>query len=81
VIGWLGLKEAATYASLSVSTLRRFLAHPEHPLPARMVGKKLLIRPSDIDRWILEFPAARDDIDRMVDEVLHDVKEKQRSKR
>lgn len=72
--GWLDLKRAAEYCSLSVRTLRRYIGDPYHPLPVRIVGGKWLSSPNDLDMWIKSFPAGREDIDRLVDEVLQDVK-------
>ena len=71
--GWLDLKRAAEYCSLSVRTLRRYIGDPHHPLPVRIVGGKWLTHPADLDTWIKSFPAGREDIDRLVDEVLSEV--------
>jgi hypothetical protein len=71
--GWLDLKSAAEYCSLSVRTLRRYIGDPHRPLPVRIVGGKWLTHPSDLDQWIKSFPAGREDIDRLVDEVISDV--------
>ena len=71
--GWLDLKRAADYTSLSVRTLRRYIGDPHHPLPVRIVGGKWLTHPVDLDEWIKSFPAGREDIDRLVDEVIRDV--------
>lgn len=76
MVGWFDLRGASHYCSLSVSTLRRFIGHAEHPLPARLVGGKLLIRPTDIDTWILSFDDGHDSINKLVDEVLKDIKGK-----
>jgi hypothetical protein len=72
--GWLDLKRAAEYCSLSIRTLRRYIGDPHHPLPVRIVGGKWLTHPSDLDRWIKSFPAGREDIDRLVDEVMKEFK-------
>jgi len=71
--GWLDLRRAADYCSLSVRTLRRYIGDAQHPLPVRIVGGKWLTHPTDLDKWIKSFPAGRDDIDRMVAEVLSDI--------
>ena len=71
--GWLDLKRAAEYCSLSVRTLRRYIGDPHHPLPVRIVGGKWLTHPGDLDQWIKSFPRGREDIDRLVDEVISDV--------
>jgi hypothetical protein len=71
--GWLDLKRAAEYCSLSVRTLRRYIGDPHHPLPVRIVGGKWLAHPADLDQWIQAFPAGKEDIDRLVDEVISEV--------
>jgi len=38
------------------------------------VGGKWLTNPSDLDKWITSFPAGREDIDRLVDDVMEDLK-------
>ena len=72
--GWLDLKRAAEYCSLSIRTLRRYIGDPHHPLPVRIVGGKWLTHPTDLDAWIKSFPAGREDIDQMVNEIMADVK-------
>ena len=71
--GWLDLKKAAEYCALSIRTLRRYIGDPHHPLPVRIVGGKWLTHPGDLDQWIKSFPRAREDLDRLVDEVISDV--------
>lgn len=72
--GWLDLKRAAEYCSLSLRTLGRYIGDAAHPLPVRIVGGKWLTHPSDLDRWIKDFPAGREDLDRLVDTVLDDLR-------
>ncbi len=71
---WLDLKGAAEYCALSVRTLRRYLGDPHHPLPVRLVGGKWLSHPGDLDRWIQSFPAGREEIDQLVEELMSEVK-------
>jgi hypothetical protein len=71
--GWLDLKGAAEYCSLSVRTLRRYIGDAHHPFPCRIVGGKWLTNSALLDEWIKGFPAGREDIDRLVDEVLTDL--------
>jgi hypothetical protein len=71
--GWLDLANAATYASLSVCTLRKYLTDSSHRLPAHLVGGKWLIAPADLDRWVKSFPRAGADIDQMVETVMRDL--------
>jgi Helix-turn-helix domain len=73
--GWLDLKRSAEYTSLSVRTLRRYIGDPHHPLPVRIVGGKWLAHPADLDTWIKSFPAGKEDIDHMVNELIAEVKQ------
>jgi len=72
--GWLDLRRAAEYCSLSVRTLRRYIGDMHHPLPVRIVGGKWLTNSALLDEWINSFPKGREDIDRLVDEVLDELK-------
>lgn len=71
---WLDLRRAADYTSLSVRTLRRYIGDERHPLPVRQVGGKWLCHYRDLDAWIHSFPKAGEDVDRLVDEVIADLK-------
>jgi hypothetical protein len=75
VPGWLDLKAAADYCCLSVRKLREYLGHPIRPLPAHLVGGKWLVRREDLDGWLQGFPRAGEDVDRLVDEVMAELKE------
>jgi excisionase family DNA binding protein len=50
---FLSLRALATYAGLSVRTLRQYLDHPTRPLPHYRVGGKILVRRSEFDAWIV----------------------------
>ena len=71
--GWFDLKDAANYCSLSIRTLRRYIGHPQHPLPVRLVGGKLLIARDELDVWLRSFPQAGEDVTQIVDDVLRDI--------
>ena len=73
MIGWLDLKGAAAYTSISIRTLRRYVTDPVHRLPVYRVGGKLVMRPDDLDQWIRGFEKGRVGVDRFVDEVLSDI--------
>jgi hypothetical protein len=65
------LRTLASYAGLSVRTLRGYLRHPLTPLPHYRIGGKLLVRRSDYDAWMLGFRrVATPSLDRVVDDVL-----------
>lgn len=72
--GWFDLVRAAAYCSLSVRTLRRYIGDSHHPLPVRIVGGKWLTHPLELDKWIKGFPAGRENLDRLVDEVFDELK-------
>ena len=74
VHGWLDLQKAAKYLSLSVRTLRTYIGHHEHPLPVRRVGGKWIGRSDSLDQWAESFPLAGEDIDRVVDELMEDIR-------
>lgn len=70
---YLSLKVAAAYTSLSVRTLRSRLNDSQHPLPCYRMGGKILLKRSDLDRWLAVFrrvgPRAQA-LDKIVDEIL-----------
>ena len=71
---WLSLKSIqAEYVDLSERTLRGYLGHPTHPLPARLVGGKLLVARKDLEQWLQSFPGAREHLDKIVDELIEEV--------
>ncbi len=75
---WMSLKTVAKeYADLSERTLRGYLGHPERPLPARYVGGKLLIPRAELEMWLRSFPRRGEDIDRIVEGMLENLKDKQ----
>lgn len=68
---WMSLKTVAReYADLSERTLRGYLGHPTHPLPARLVRGKWLIARGDMDVWVRSFPRAGEDLDQIVEEIV-----------
>jgi hypothetical protein len=71
---WLDLKRAAEYCSLSVRTLRRYVGDPVRPLPVRVVGGKFLIRAADLDTWLASFPRAHEDLDKLMDDLVQEVR-------
>lgn len=64
-------REARRYLSLSERKLRNHLSEIKH----YRVGKKLLFKKSDLDRWMERFleSSAELDLDRLADEVMKDV--------
>ena len=72
---WFSLRGVADYTSLSVRSLRGYLKHPEHPLPCYRVNGKILVRRSDLDRWLTMFrQTGAQKLDSILDEILSDLK-------
>jgi excisionase family DNA binding protein len=63
--------EACKYLSLSERTIRDRLPEIKH----YRVGKKLLFKKSDLDRWVERFleSSAELDLDQLADQVMKDV--------
>lgn len=53
---WLDVGDAVTYASSSVSSLRRAVRRKELPATQRVPRGKLRFRRDDLDRWIAGLP-------------------------
>jgi len=68
---YLSLRSLATYAGLSIRTLRGYLRRPHAPLPHYRIGGKILVRRSEFDRWASEFKVVRPHVD--LDAVVGDV--------
>ena len=49
---YLSLRGLADYSSLSVRTLRSYIADSVRPLPYYRVGGKILVRVSEFDNWL-----------------------------
>ncbi len=71
---WISLKTIEReYADLSERTLRKFLTHETHPLPAKLVEGKYLVNRLDFDEWLRGFPGASEDLDQLVDQIIEEV--------
>jgi hypothetical protein len=63
-VGYLDLGELARYSGLSISSLRRYLRDPEHPLPhyqVRGAGNtrgRVLVSKREFDAWVCSFAPA-----------------------
>ena len=68
---YLPLDELATYAGLSVRTLRDYLHDRRHPLPHYFIGGKIVVRRSAYDQWVerfrIEDTPREDAIDALID--------------
>ena len=67
--GYLSLREAAKWASVSERTLRRWIGQG---LPKYQAGRraKVLVRPEDITEFLTKSQVPVVDLNRLVDEVL-----------
>ncbi len=70
---YLDLKALAIYSSLSVRSLRSYVADPVDPLPSCRVRKKILVRKSDFDTWLKKHRVEAQELGPLIDEVLADV--------
>jgi excisionase family DNA binding protein len=68
---YLSLRSLATYAGMSVRTLRVLLVRRHAPLPHYRIGGKILVRRSEFDQWVAEFRIVRPPLD--LDVVVGDV--------
>lgn len=72
---YLSLQDLARYSGLSVRTLRKALHDPLHPLPHyRPGGRKVLVRRSEFDRWMARFRQEGPNLDRLVSELIQEVR-------
>ncbi len=67
---YLDLKRLSRYSSLSVRTLRDYLADAVNPIPSFCVKRKILVKKSDFDRWMSQHRINKRDVSHMVDEVV-----------
>jgi len=63
------LKELSQYSSLSVRTLRDYLADDADPIPSYCIKRKILIKRSEFDLWIEKHRTNTDKISHIVNEV------------
>jgi hypothetical protein len=65
------LRALATYAGLSVRTLRQYLDLPPHQaLPCYRVGGKILVRRSEFDAWVARYQSrGRPELARVLKEL------------
>lgn len=70
--GYLPLREAAAWAGVSDKTVRRWI---RRGLCFRQVvnGGKILIHPTDIDRFLVPKQVPQVDLNRLVNEVMRDL--------
>ena len=73
IAGFLSLEHAAEYADVSVRTVKRWI---ESGLPKFQAGprSKVLIRPGDIEHFLLRKESMPQNLDGMVEEVFDGLK-------
>ena len=70
--GFLPLNRAATWAGISVKTLRRWMARGL-PWYQAGPGEKVLIRPCDVEAFLTRRQVLRTDLDAIVDGTLREL--------
>lgn len=78
--GYLSLKAASQWASVSLKTLKRWIA-AGLPVYQGSAGGKVLIRPQDIDQFLQRRQVPQVDVNALVDETLREMGLGQRSHR
>jgi len=72
---YLGKREAAEYTSLSTRTLEGRL----DKIPHFRVGKKILFKKSELDRWMEQYrEGGNQNLDRIADEAIESLMEEKR---
>lgn len=69
---YMDLKDLSSYSALSVRTLRHYLSIPVDPIPCFQLEKKILVKKSEFDFWILRRKRKTPDLTGLVDEILND---------
>ena len=64
---WMDLQSLTQYADVSIRTLGDWIRNSIDPLPASRVGRKLLVRRSDLDAYLERHKVLPDSL---VDEIL-----------
>jgi hypothetical protein len=49
---WLDIKSLTRYAAVSERTLRTWIKNVTDPLPASLIGTKILVSKTDFDGWL-----------------------------
>jgi excisionase family DNA binding protein len=65
--GWLKIKPAAEYVSVSPRTLRKWL---RRGLKHSRVGGSILLKVDDLDAYVERFSESSDQVDEMVNKVV-----------
>ena len=69
---YLDIKGLSEYSSLSVRTLRDYLADKIDPIPSYCIKRKILVKKSEFDLWIKRHRTDSRKVHRIAEEVLND---------
>jgi excisionase family DNA binding protein len=73
---WFDLRSLTEYVAVSERTVRDWIHRPSNPLPAAQVGNKLLVKRSDVDRWLASHTVEpAQNVSAIVDDVMRRVAE------
>lgn len=78
--GYLDLKTAAQWASVSTKTIKRWIASGL-PVYQGSAGGKVLVKPQDIDQFLQRRQVPQVDVNALVDETLREMGLGERSRR
>lgn len=78
--GYLSLKGATQWASVSLKTLKRWIA-AGLPVYQGSAGGKVLVKPQDIDQFLQRRQVSQVDVNALVDETLREMGLGERSQR
>jgi excisionase family DNA binding protein len=70
---WLDVRELTQYVAVSERTFREWIHRAENPPPAVQVDKKILVRRTQLDRWLEAHslrPAESVNIDVVVNDLI-----------
>ena len=74
-VEWMDLRTLQQYACVSERTLREWIHRAVDPLPAVRVGCKILVRRTELDRWLESHRIEHLDLGCIVDEMIAGVAE------
>jgi excisionase family DNA binding protein len=70
---YLSIRALAEYSGLSLRTLQKHLTSAEHSLPCYRIGRRVLVKRSEFDAWMLEWRQAYSEAEQMVRRAMREV--------
>ena len=67
------IKGLSEYSSLSVRTLRDYIANDANPLPSYCIKRKILVKQSEFDDWINKYRKNTNKVSQIAEEILNDI--------